>query len=138
MPPLRVLTGAAVILAYQLFFVLRGLSAHFAADDMMNIYYFWGKGPWRLIQNLVLFCSTYQRPMGGVFYSLLYRFFGLNPLPYHVAITCLILVNTIKTFGAVSGVFFIGCAGGHERDGSSRGPIEGNAASSQGAALKHA
>jgi len=32
--------------------------------------------------------------MGGVYFSLLYRFFGLNPFPYHVVLTALLLFNT--------------------------------------------
>jgi hypothetical protein len=60
----------------------------------MNIHSFWIRGPVELAKNLVLFYTTYGRSMGGVYFSLLYRFFGLNPLPYHVVLTALLLLNT--------------------------------------------
>jgi len=97
-PPPRVLIGAAAILAYQLVFVSRGLFSRFAPDDAMNIYYYWSMGSWRLIRGLVLYFSTCQRPMGGLFYSVLYHFFGLNPFPYHAVITGLLLVNTFLAY----------------------------------------
>jgi hypothetical protein len=75
-------------------FVIPACRAHFAPDDMMNIYYYWSRGPLQLIKALLLFPSTYFRPMGGLFYSSLYALFGLNPLPYHVAISGLILANS--------------------------------------------
>ncbi len=64
----------------------------------MNIYYYWSRGPEQLLRNIVLFHTSYMRPMGGVYYSLLYHFFGLNPFPYHVVTTCLLLVNTFLAY----------------------------------------
>ena len=64
----------------------------------MNIYYYWSHGTAGLLRNLVLFFSTYGRPMGGVYYSLIYHFFGLNPFPYHVVTLCLLLVNTFLVY----------------------------------------
>jgi hypothetical protein len=87
-----------ILLAYFWRFVGPGLHAHFNPDDPMNIYYYWSRGAWQLVRNLVLFFSTYGRPMGGVYYSVLYHFFGLNPLPYHVATTALLLLNTFLTY----------------------------------------
>jgi hypothetical protein len=95
--------GALIVLAYFFRYATVGLSAGFAADDPMNIYYYWSGGAGQLLRNLGLFFTTYMRPMGGVYYSLLYHFFGLNPLPYHVAILCLLLLNTFLAyrFGAL-------------------------------------
>jgi hypothetical protein len=98
--------GALIVLGYFLFFVWHGLSHHFAEDDMMNIHYYWSRGPWALLRGLVLFFTTYNRPIGGVFYFTLFHFFGLNPLPYHIAITCLLLLNVWLMFrfaGRLSG-----------------------------------
>jgi hypothetical protein len=92
------LIGAGVVLAYFLVFVSRGLGARFAADDMMNIYHYWSRGPWSVVKGLVLFFSAYYRPMGGVFYESLYHWFGLNPLPYHIVITLLLLLNTYLAY----------------------------------------
>ncbi|MGD0013308.1 MAG: hypothetical protein ABSD56_02610 [Bryobacteraceae bacterium] len=92
------IAGAAVVLAFFLYFVWHGLSAPFAEDDMMNIYTYWSRGPWQLIKGLLLFFTTYYRPMGGVFYSLMYHFFGLNPLPYHIGVALLLLINVFLAF----------------------------------------
>ena len=92
------IAGSLIVVAYFLFFVWHGLDHHFADDDMMNIHYYWSRGPWALLRNLLLFFSTYNRPVGGVFYFTLYHLFGLNPLPYHVAVTCLMLLNVWLAF----------------------------------------
>jgi hypothetical protein len=84
----------AIVLVYFVRFVGPGLSGGLNADDPMNIHSFWVRGPGQLVKNLVLFFSTYGRPMGGVYFSLLYHFFGLNPFPYHVALTVLLAFNT--------------------------------------------
>jgi hypothetical protein len=90
--------GGAIVLAYTLRFFLPGLSSGFAPDDMMNIHYYWSRGPGELLRGLVLFFTTYQRPMGGVYFSTLYHFFGLDPLPYHIVITLLLLLNTYLAY----------------------------------------
>ncbi|MBI5282422.1 MAG: hypothetical protein HY858_12125 [Candidatus Solibacter usitatus] len=64
----------------------------------MNIHYYWQAGPAQLLRNLVLFYTDFERPMGGVFYTLLYRAFGLNPLPYHAVIAALLLLNCLLAF----------------------------------------
>jgi len=92
------LLGAIIVLAYFLRYSTGGLSVGFAADDPSNIYYYWSGGVGQLLRNLALFFTTYQRPMGGVYYSLLYPFFGLNPLPYHVVAVGLLLLNTFLAY----------------------------------------
>ncbi len=89
---------AAVILIYFIRFVTPGLDAGFNGDDPMNIYYYWSRGAGKLLRNLPLFFTTYQRPMGGVYFSALYHFFDLNPLPYHIVITALLLLNTFLSY----------------------------------------
>ena len=85
--------GVLTVLLYFGHFVLPGLHGRFNNDDPMNLYYYWSRGGWALIQGLVLFFTTYSRPMGGVYFYSLYELFGLNPYPYHVVITLLLLVN---------------------------------------------
>ena len=89
---------ALVVLAYFVRFVAPGLQAGFNIDDPMNIHSFWSRGAGELVRNLVLFFTTYGRPMGGVYFSVLYHFFGLNPFPYHVALTGLLLLNTFLAY----------------------------------------
>jgi hypothetical protein len=92
------LLGALVVLAYFLRYCTGGLSVGFAADDPWNIHYYWSRGVGQLLRNLVLFFTTYYRPMGGVYFSVLHHFFGLNALPYHVVAIGLLLLNTFLTY----------------------------------------
>ncbi|MBP1622844.1 MAG: hypothetical protein H6Q07_864 [Acidobacteria bacterium] len=92
------LAGALVVFICFCHFVLPSLNAGFRGDDAYNIYYYWSRGPWPLVKNLLLFFSTYYRPMGGVYYLPLYELFGLNPFPYHVAIAILIFINVILAY----------------------------------------
>jgi hypothetical protein len=89
---------ALVVLAFFARFVGPALNGRLNVDDPMNIYYYWNRGPWELVRNLFLFFTTYQRPMGGVYFSLVYYFFGVNPLPYHIVITALLLLNAYLAY----------------------------------------
>ncbi|MFN7933586.1 MAG: hypothetical protein U0R19_09675 [Bryobacteraceae bacterium] len=83
------------ILVVVYFCVLAGdaLLVSFAADDMMNLACYHGRTAWELALANLHFYSTFYRPLGGVFYSVIYSFAGLNPLPYRIAIFLLLLVN---------------------------------------------
>lgn len=90
--------SCAVILAFFVRYVVPGYRGLFAVDDPMNLDYYWAPGPWALVKGLLLFFSTYERPLGGVYYMVLYRFFGLNPLPYHIVVDALVLVNCFLVY----------------------------------------
>ncbi len=92
------ITFAVLILAYLVRFAGPGLEAGFNGDDPMNIHYYWSRGAGQLLRNLPLFFTTYGRPMGGVYFSVLYHFFGLNPLPYHIVLTFLLVLNTFLAY----------------------------------------
>ena len=87
-----------IVVSYFVQFASPSLSGRFNVDDPMNLYYYWSRGPWKLIVNLPLFFTTYQRPMGGVYFATLYGLFGLNPLPYHIVIIALLLLNTCLAY----------------------------------------
>jgi hypothetical protein len=97
-----VIICAVVVLLYFGYFVLPGLNARFNYDDPLNIYYFWSRGGGALARGLLFFFSTYYRPMGGVYFFSLYEVFGLNPFPYHVVITFLLLINLILAYRCAS------------------------------------
>jgi len=61
----------AIVLLYFVRFVGPGIYGGLNNYDPMNIYSFWIRGPGQLIRNLVLFFTTYGRPMGGVYFGLL-------------------------------------------------------------------
>ena len=73
--------------AYWLFFTWRGLTSWFTSDDALNLYYLHGvlTRSWvTCLSHAFIFPSSDYRPLGGAVYVLLYRLFGLNPLPYRV------------------------------------------------------
>ena len=85
---------APFLFAWFVFFSWDGLRAHFSPDDMMNIdSFYWTPGPWRLLVSQFLLWRGYYRPMGGLFYLPILSGWGLNPLPYHVALSVVLLVN---------------------------------------------
>ncbi len=85
---------AAVCLAgYFLLLAWPGLTTHFAPDDMQNIYTYWTAGPWKVLWTNVVFVTSFYRPMGGVFYLVMFKLFGFHPLPYRIVIFVLLCVN---------------------------------------------
>ncbi len=92
-PKLLQTTAAILVLAYALRYLVPSLSAGFASDDPMNIHYYWTHGLWQTILHVPLFFTAFQRPIGGLFYLIFYKFFHLNPWPYHLALIGLLLLN---------------------------------------------
>src|ERR1700674_3871925 len=69
------------------------LRAGFTSDDMLNLYQAWEKPVLRLLrENLVYFSSGY-RPLGALFYRVMFGVAGLNPLPFRIVVLALLLVN---------------------------------------------
>jgi len=79
-------TAAAMAIALSLVKTSwRAVYAHFASDEMMNIYWYWEPGAWKVLCANVLFWRKIIRPMGGLYYLPLFHWFGFNPWPYSVA-----------------------------------------------------
>jgi hypothetical protein len=72
--------------------------AHFGSDEMMNLYRHWSPPLWRTIAADFVFWSKTIRPMGALYYLPLYRLFGLNPLPFNIARSLILLLNTFVFF----------------------------------------
>lgn len=87
--------SAAFLAAYFVYFAFAGLRGRFALDDLANMAYYFHRGTWSLILAQFEFCSTYLRPMGGLFYMPIFHFAGFNPLPYRVAGLLIIGANII-------------------------------------------
>ena len=83
---------------YFLWIVWSGFAAGFASDDPMNLFDSWKTGAAGTIRDNLLFFATANRPMGGLFYLPIYRFFHLNPLPYHIAISMVLAANTFLLY----------------------------------------
>ena len=85
--------------AWFLYFSRDVLSVHFSPDDMMNIdNFYWSPGPWRLFYSQFLIWRGYYRPMGGLFYLPILAAWGLNPVPYHVALSLVLLANACLVY----------------------------------------
>jgi hypothetical protein len=89
----------AAALAVAVFFISsswRAVNVHFSSDEMMNIYWYWEPGVWKVTWANILFWHRIIRPMGGVYYLPLFHLFGLNPWPYTVVrLVLLILVSLL-------------------------------------------
>jgi hypothetical protein len=85
--------GAAAIAAYFLYFARGSTAVKCAADDLMNLDYYWRLGWSKLLVSLFAPWQGGYRPLGGFFYLPLYRAFGLNPAPYHVVLLALLAAN---------------------------------------------
>jgi hypothetical protein len=82
---------ALFLFAYFLWFNWEAVREPFAADDLMNLALHW-HSPWRAVYGNFLLWHDFYRPMGGWFYVPLFRVFGLDPAPFHVALLALLLV----------------------------------------------
>jgi len=75
------LTGA-IVLAWFFFFTWKSVGFYFDNDDMMNLYLAWSKP-----------LTEVYRPLGAVFYRVLYAFAGFNPLPFRIACLAIGVAN---------------------------------------------
>jgi len=92
-PRWRKLSLAVSLAAYFTYFSWYGLTAHFAPDEPMNMYFYWHPRPLQFwLSHLTVWRGVY-RPMGGVFYLPLFYAFGWNPVPYHAALLLLLLAG---------------------------------------------
>lgn len=87
-----------VLVLYFLWLGWVGLSARFAPDDMMNMAGYWRPGPLKVSKALVLFFSSFYRPMGGAFYLPIFYIFDMDPLPYRIGIIFLLCINTLLAY----------------------------------------
>ena len=89
----RRLAVAALFVAYFFLVSWDTVKAHFAPDEMFAIWWYWHPSPWRLLPSQFELWQGYLRPVGGLFYLPVYLKFGLNPVPYHVVLLCLLLIG---------------------------------------------
>jgi hypothetical protein len=88
----------AILSAYFLFFSWDRMKDRFAADDMMNMGIYFGLGPWRAFASQWLLWRGFYRPLGAAFYLPLHHWFGLNPVPFQIAIMLLLAFNAYLAF----------------------------------------
>ncbi|MBL8232186.1 MAG: hypothetical protein JNL98_27065 [Bryobacterales bacterium] len=72
-----------------------GIHARFATDDMMNMGRYLSDGLPAIASHVLKFFSGYYRPMGGLYYMILYPIYGLDPTPYRIAIHAILAANVL-------------------------------------------
>lgn len=98
------LAAPAFCVCYFLWLAGDELGAFFTADDLMNLAALHGYFHIPLFeifqQSLTVFTEGF-RPVGGLFYRLLYSVFGFDPFPFHVAAFALMGVNLFFAYNLV-------------------------------------
>jgi len=97
--PVQRLGGWLLLGTWFLYFSRDVLGVRFSPDDMMNVdNFYWTPGIWRLVYAQFLIWRGYYRPMGGVFYLPILSFWGLDPAPYHAALSLVLAVNVYLVY----------------------------------------
>ena len=98
------LAGPVFCICYFLWLAGDELGAFFTGDDLMNLAALHGYFNIPLFeifqQSLTVFTEGF-RPVGGLFYRLLYSVYGFDPFPFHIAAFALMGVNLFLTYNLV-------------------------------------
>jgi len=92
----KLAAGFSGILFYFFLLSHHGLRTYFNNDDVMNLvglHGYWRLPWWRDPLAALAIVTPVYRPIGGVFYRLLYGVFGFHPLPFRVACYALMVLN---------------------------------------------
>jgi hypothetical protein len=79
----------------------KGLGAYFTQDDggnLMHMHKYWEHSLASVFGSAVRVVTGTYRPLGGIYYFVLYRVFGFNPLPFRVVCLALMLANVFLAF----------------------------------------
>jgi len=84
---------AALFVVY--FFVVSWdtVKVQFAPDEMFAIWWYWHPGLGHFLASQFMLWKGYIRPFGGFFFLPFYLKFGLDPVPYHVALLAVCLAG---------------------------------------------
>ena len=82
-----------VAFGWLLLFAHDGLTAPFSGDDLMNLHGYLSRAPVSLMVDNLRYWSTSYRPLGGLCYVALYKWFGFDPLPFRVLCFGLLALN---------------------------------------------
>ncbi len=91
------------ILSYFFCFAGRGLQADLSHDDLMNLYKCWYPPASQHLAEVIAFFTYSEsfRPMGSLFYRLLFEIYGFQALPYRIACYGLLLANIWLAYSVV-------------------------------------
>jgi hypothetical protein len=89
---------------YFVFSVHDGLRAYFTMDDggnLLKMHSYWGTSLGHMIVSALLVVTPTYRPLGGIYYFVLYKLAGFNPMPYHAVCLLLLGVNLYLAFSVL-------------------------------------
>ena len=93
--------GPAFCIVYFLWLAEDGLRSFFTRDDALNLAYLHGYFHVPLVeifQQALTVATEGFRPVGGLFYRLMYSVFGFDPYPFRVAAFTLMAVNLLLAY----------------------------------------
>lgn len=89
--------GLAIIVMFY-YFARPGLSYYFTDDDVMNLRHAWPVPISDLLRQTVTFDPEAYRPVGLLFYRLMFSLAGLHPMPFHWVCLTLLVINLVLLF----------------------------------------
>ncbi len=99
-----------IILANFAWFNWKVPQSPFAPDEMMNMGWAWEAGLLKILGAIAAFFTNFYRPVGALYYWILYNMFGLNYVPFRIADLCILLLNlglAFCLFRRLSGSLFV-------------------------------
>ncbi len=88
----------AIVLAWFLFLIHRAFRETFNADDITNLVIPWLRGYGVMLKGAILFFTGAIRPLGGLFYLVVYQFAGFWSVPFRVAAIALLVLNLVLLY----------------------------------------
>jgi hypothetical protein len=89
--------GALLICTFFLWMAGAGLSGYFSLDDLSNLGAAAATPAWRLVLGNAPFSGEY-RPMGALWYRVIYEMAGFNPFPFHATALAFLIANLFLTY----------------------------------------
>ena len=96
--------GPAFCICYFFWLASVGLKAFFTHDDALNLVHLHGYfhvSIFEILQQALTVVSADYRPVGGLFYRLMYAVFGFDPFPFRAAAFALMGANLALTYNLV-------------------------------------
>ena len=83
----------ALVTGWFLFLIRSAFHERFNVDDITNLCIAWLHGYADLVKGSVLFWTGAIRPLGGLFYVVIYQFAGFYNVPFRIAAIALLVAN---------------------------------------------
>lgn len=97
--------GPTFCICYFLWLAGDGLKSFFTYDDVLNLAYLHGYFHiplFEIFQQALTVVTEGYRPVGGLFYRLLYSVFGFDPFPFRVTAFILMAANLLLAYNLIS------------------------------------